>query len=204
LRPRAVPERAPVAPPRAPANATPPSDLHGEGRRRDFDITVEGTGAMGDGRVLDTLAVEMDADIYTQTPAAASADLAKLPSVMKGSFRAIFALKDPFMTPSMPAAGQAILATWRQLIDNGSLQDEEPHLKGTQRTPVARLSAKTAEGLGGSVKVFTERGAITLPVEVSDLPDGVVWLPGNSDGSQVRASLGAGHGAVVSITGGGE
>ena len=101
-----------------------------------------------------------------------------------------------------PKPGQAVLATWRQLIDNGSLQDGEPHLKGTQRTPVARLSAKTAEGLGKTVKVSTERGAITLPVEITDLPDGVVWLPGNSDGSAVRKTLGAGHGSVVTLAGG--
>ena len=33
-----------------------------------------------------------------------------------------------------------------------------------------------------------------------DLPDGVVWLPGNSGSSTVRRTLGAGHGAVVTVT----
>jgi NADH-quinone oxidoreductase subunit G len=94
-----------------------------------------------------------------------------------------------------------VLATWRQLLDNGSLQVDEPHLAGTARCVVARLSAATAKGYQ-AVTVSTERGSITLPVEVSDLPDGVVWLPANSDGSNVRVSLGAGHGSVVSITGG--
>ncbi|GAA4539730.1 NADH-quinone oxidoreductase subunit G [Amycolatopsis samaneae] len=199
LRPSEVTERADVVLPIAPAVEKAGSYLNWEGRRRDFDVTLEGTGALPDCRVLDTLAVEMDADLFTQTPAAAYADFARLGTPESRNWGYIATATE---TPSTPENGKAVLATWRQLIDNGSLQDDEPHLKGTQRTPVARLSAKTAEGLGKTVKVSTERGAITLPVEVADLPDGVVWLPGNSDGSAVRATLGAGHGAVVSITGG--
>jgi NADH-quinone oxidoreductase subunit G len=151
--------------------------------------------------VLDTLAVEMDADLFTQTPAAARGDFEKLGPASALRWTHVAAEVAP---PATAGAGQAILSTWRQLIDNGSLQDGEPHLKGTQRMPVARLSAKTAEGLGTTVKVSTERGAITLPVEVADLPDGVVWLPGNSDGSAVFKTLGAGHGAVVNLAGGGQ
>jgi NADH-quinone oxidoreductase subunit G len=46
------------------------------------------------------------------------------------------------------------------------------------------------------------RGAITLPARLAPMPDGVVWLPGNSPGSTVRPTLGAGAGAVVEISGG--
>ncbi|ANN20919.1 NADH-quinone oxidoreductase subunit G [Amycolatopsis orientalis] len=202
LRHSAVTEHANVVLPIAPAVEKAGSYLNWEGRRREFAVTLEGTGALPDCRVLDTLAVEMDADLFTQTPAAAAADLAKLPSVMNGTFIANSEMKVPFITSPAPENGKVLLATWRQLIDNGSLQDDEPHLKGTQREVVAKLSAKTAEGLGKTVKVSTERGSITLPVEIADLPDGVVWLPGNSDGSAVRASLGAGHGSAVTLTGG--
>ncbi len=67
------------------------------------------------------------------------------------------------------------------------------------------MSRATADALASSeITVSTERGALTLPVEVADLPDGVVWVPGNSPGSRVRATLGVGHGAVVSIAAGGE
>ncbi|MDT8909865.1 NADH-quinone oxidoreductase subunit G [Amycolatopsis sp. PS_44_ISF1] len=198
LRASEVTERADVVLPIAPTVEKAGSFLNWEGRRRPFDITLEGTGALADGRVLDTLAVEMDADLFTQTPAAAAADLARLGRGVVDGGR----VEAAPAAANRPATGQALLSTWRQLIDNGSLQDDEPHLKGTQRRSVARLSAKTAEGLGGTVRVSTERGAITLPVEVADLPDGVVWLPGNSDGSAVRADLGAGHGALVQISGG--
>jgi NADH-quinone oxidoreductase subunit G len=53
---------------------------------------------------------------------------------------------------------------------------------------------------GGTASVATDRGAITLPVELADLPDGVVWLPANSPGSQVRPTLGVGHGALVRVS----
>jgi len=201
LRHSGVTEHADVVLPIAPAVEKAGSYLNWEGRRREFAVTLEGTGALPDCRVLDTLAVEMDADIFTQTPAASAADLAKLPqSSVKAPFTDSGSLKESFT--DRQGNGKVLLATWRQLIDNGSLQDGEPHLKGTQREVVAKLSAKTAEGLGKTVKVSTERGSITLPIEVADLPDGVVWLPGNSDGSAVRAALAAGHGSAVSLTGG--
>ncbi|MGW4057334.1 NADH-quinone oxidoreductase subunit G [Amycolatopsis sp. NPDC004747] len=201
LRHSAVTERADVVLPVAASDEKSGSYLNWEGRTRPFDTTIEGTGALPDCRVLDTLAVEMDADLFTQTPAAARGDFEKLGQASALRWSHVAAEIAP---PATPGDGQAVLSTWRQLIDNGSLQDGEPHLKGTQRTPVARLSAKTAEGLGVTVKVSTERGAITLPVEIADLPDGVVWLPGNSDGSAVFKTLGAGHGAVVNLAGGGQ
>jgi NADH-quinone oxidoreductase subunit G len=49
------------------------------------------------------------------------------------------------------------------------------------------------------VTVATDHGSVTLPAALADLPDGVVWLPGNSGPSTVRRSLGVGHGAVVTI-----
>ena len=67
-----------------------------------------------------------------------------------------------------------------------------------------RVNAATAARLGltegAPATVRTERGAITLPVALADLPDGVVWLPGNSGESRVRAVLGVGHGDLVGVT----
>jgi len=99
-----------------------------------------------------------------------------------------------------------LLATWRRLLDNGSMQDGEPHLAGTARAAVALLSEATAADLGvhlgGEVTVSTQRGSVTLPAEAADLPPGVVWVPGNSGPATVRSSLGAGHGSVVTVRGG--
>ena len=42
-------------------------------------------------------------------------------------------------------------------------------------------------------------GALTIPVEVTPMADGVVWLPTASAGSAVRTDLGAGHGSRVTL-----
>jgi NADH-quinone oxidoreductase subunit G len=90
------------------------------------------------------------------------------------------------------------------LLDNGSLQVDEPHLAGTARPVRARMSAHTARVLGVdgavTVTVRTDRGAITVPAEPADLPDGVVWLPTNSGQVTVRRTLAAAHGDVVTVT----
>lgn len=86
------------------------------------------------------------------------------------------------------------------------MQDGEPHLAGTARRPVARMSPGTAADLGVSegrpVTVSTDRGAITLPLAVTEMPDRVVWLPQNSPGSAVGPVLGAAAGDVVDIAAG--
>ncbi|EIE97325.1 NADH-quinone oxidoreductase subunit G [Saccharomonospora glauca] len=204
LRHSEVTGHADVVLPIAPVDEKSGSFLNLEGRRREFEVTLDGTGALPDCRVLDTLAVEMDADLYTQTPAASAGDFARSTD---GLARTAHAAPDvPAPTPPSAGEGQALLATWRQLLDDGVLQDDEPHLAGTARRVVARIPRSTAEALGdpSSVTVSTDRGAVTLPVEIADLPDDVVWLPGNSPNSKLRATLGVGHGAVVSIAAGGE
>ncbi|MBB1022108.1 NADH-quinone oxidoreductase subunit G, partial [Dietzia sp. E1] len=85
----------------------------------------------------------------------------------------------------------------------GRMQDGEPHLAGTARRPVARLSAATARDIGADegdpVTVSTDRGAITLPLAITEMPDRVVWVPQNSPGSAVNATLGAAAGEIVGI-----
>jgi NADH-quinone oxidoreductase subunit G len=157
--------------------------------------------------VLDTLAVEMDVDLFTQTPAAAAAELARVGLVGAARPAGPVAEQQNGTHRAAPADGQAVLATWRQLLDISSLGVDEPHLAGTARAPQLRLNVATAArfGLveGEPAVVATERGAISLPVRLADLPDGVVWLPANSPGSRVRATLGAGHGDLVTVTAGG-
>jgi NADH-quinone oxidoreductase subunit G len=104
---------------------------------------------------------------------------------------------------SPPRAGTALLATWHNLLDAGRMQDGEPHLAGTARVAVARMSAATAAeagvAAGAKVTVSTGYGAITVPVEIRAMPDRVVWVPSNSDGCAVRSQLGAGHGSLVTV-----
>ncbi|MCP2165919.1 NADH-quinone oxidoreductase subunit G [Goodfellowiella coeruleoviolacea] len=199
LRESVVTEHADVVLPIAPAVEKSGSYLNWEGRRREFRTTLEGTGALSDCRVLDTLAVEMDADLFTQTPAAAAGDLARLAPVPRIAGRPTV-LAPP--TPQ-PLEWELVLASWRLLLDNGSLQDGEPALAGTAKPAVARLSSATAARFGVEqgqpVRVSTGHGSVTLPVELTDLPDGVVWLPGNSGTCSVRRDLAAGHGSLVAL-----
>ncbi|MBB1037040.1 hypothetical protein G6025_03390, partial [Dietzia natronolimnaea] len=52
---------------------------------------------------------------------------------------------------------------------------------------------------GDPLTVSTESGSITLPCVVTAMPDRVVWLPQNSPGSTVNATLAAAAGDVVRI-----
>jgi NADH-quinone oxidoreductase subunit G len=89
------------------------------------------------------------------------------------------------------------------LLDAGRLQDGEPYLAGTAHPPVARLSTATAGEIGAAegdlVSVSTDRGEITLPLAITEMPDRIVWLPLNSAGSSVHQQLAVTTGAVVSI-----
>ena len=100
-----------------------------------------------------------------------------------------------------------MLSTWHLLLDDGSLQDGEPHLAGTARRAVALVSAGTAARLGAAegddLTVSTDRGSVTLPLVVGELPDDVVWLPTRSQAAHVRTDLVAQHGSRVRLARGG-
>jgi NADH-quinone oxidoreductase subunit G len=50
------------------------------------------------------------------------------------------------------------------------------------------------------VTLTGDRGSLTLPAEVADVPDGVVWVPANSAGNGVLADL-ASPGSRVTVKG---
>jgi NADH-quinone oxidoreductase subunit G len=97
-----------------------------------------------------------------------------------------------------------VLATWPLLLDAGRMQDGEPHLAGTAHRAVARMSPTTAGRHGvdptGHVRVTGRVGDVVLPVAVTPMPDGVVWLPTNSRGCAVRAGLGTAAGDLVRLS----
>ncbi len=206
LFPSAVTEVADVVLPVAAAPEKAGSYLDWEGRVRPFDATLHGTGQLPDGRVLQGIAEDMDVDLRLPTPEAARAELVAL----GGAARAASATGlDVAPVPGRDLADdEAVLATWRQLLDVGTLQRDEPELAGTARPPVARIGKDVATRLGltdgDPLTVTGPRGAVTLPVLVTEMPDRVVWLPMRSPGSEVRPQLGAGSGGVVrlSVSGG--
>ncbi|GIH09974.1 NADH-quinone oxidoreductase [Rhizocola hellebori] len=205
LRMSAVSRRADVVFPVAAVAEKAGSFVNWEGRLRTFDQALDtpNTGAtLPDARVLDAIAAQLGISLGTADVHAVRRELSSLPASQTGR-------------PAMPTAspdsgtveldkGQALLATWSQLLDLGSLTDGDEVLAGTARPPVVRLSKARAAELGiadgDPVTVGTQRGAVTLPALITELPDQVVWLPTNSPGSTLRRTLGPA--TVVTVSGG--
>ncbi len=200
LRRSSVTEHADVVFPVAPTLNKEGSYFNWEGRFRPFGEAIGVSGLGSDARVLEAIAAELDVKLGLPTVAAirAEAEHVQLAPRMAPAF------SYPAAAIPMPEPGQAVLATWHHLLDNGSLQAGEKHLAGTARLPRIILAPATAAEIGAAeghdVTVSTERGSITLPLILGELPDRVVWLPTNSAGSSVRATLGVDAGAVVSIS----
>jgi len=200
LRHSEVTERADVVLPVAAAVEKSGTYLNWEGRPRRFGVALGERGTLADVRVLDAIAEEMDVALGLPSVEAARDELARL-GVWDGERVTV-----PDVAPGRPGqpdSGEAVLAGWRMLLDNGLMQAGEPNLAGTARKPVARLSAATAAEIGAApgdpVTASTEHGQITLPLVITEMPDRVVWLPMNSPDSAVHRDLGVGPGAVVRI-----
>jgi len=203
LRHSAVTERADVVFPVVPTTQKSGAFVNWEGRYRGFAPALHGStqqAGQPDHRVLDALADEMGVYLGLPTVEAAREELAGLGS-WDGKHAAGPHVAPP--EPAQPGPGEAVLTGWRMLLDSGRLQDGEPHLAGTARTPVVRLSADSAAEIGAAdgdaVTVSTSRGSITLPLTITDMPDRVVWLPLNSPGSAVHGELGVTVGSFVRI-----
>ncbi|RAY15275.1 NADH-quinone oxidoreductase subunit G [Actinomadura craniellae] len=195
----AVTDRADVVLPVAAVAEKAGTFVNWEGRGRPFEAALKVSSVMPDLRVLNALAGELDVHLGLPGPEAARRELAGL-GTYRGSRPAGPSTAAPM--PPKPRPGEALLATWRQLLDLGRMQDGEPFLAGTAKPTVARLAPGTAAGIGasGAVRVSTERGEVVLPLELTpDLPEGVVWLPTNSAGSTLHRDLGVSAGAVVRI-----
>jgi len=57
--------------------------------------------------------------------------------------------------------------------------------------------AKIGVSAGDSVKISSDLGSLTLPVIIDQIADNLVWVPRNSEGSQVIANLGFTSGSVT-------
>jgi len=201
LRASAVTDRADVVLPVAAVAEKAGTFLNWEGRAGVFRACITVPAARSDLHVLAAIADAMDVHLGLPDAAAARRELTALgasPAVAPAS-----GIRSGMPRGAAPGAGEALLATWHNLLDAGRMQDGEPNLAGTARAAVARMSAATAAEAGvadgAKVTVATGRGQVTVPVEVTPMPDRVVWLPANSAGCAVRRELGAGHGTLVTV-----
>jgi NADH-quinone oxidoreductase subunit G len=189
--------------PVAPVTDKPGTFVTWDGRPRSFDAVFVNPNALPDARVLAGVAEELGKHLGFRTSAEAHDRMAEM-GPWDGD-RA--ALSESSVTAAPAPAlldGQVALATWKLMLDNGSMQDGEKYLRATARTPVCRLSPTVASALGAMVTLEGDRGSITLPVEVAeDLADDVAWVPADSTGNGVLADL-ASPGTGVHLKGGGQ
>ena len=219
-RPTAVHEHADVVLPVAAAPERAGTFLDWEGRVRPFLGALESSGQLPDHRVLSALAEELDTDLL---PAATATDTAASGAlVATGADGTLMALRGeierlgrgagggaaqpdvPVPDAPAPGPGQAVLASWHLLLDDGTLQTEEPHLAGTAKDARVHLSEATAAELGlrsgDRAAVTGPAGSVELPLAVVEMADRVVWLPAASSGVRPGRDLGASPGHVVEVS----
>ena len=196
LRPSAVTERADVVLPVAAVTEKSGSFMSWEGRTRSFEQAVPETPHQSDLYILSLIAEALGKPLGFSTVRGAAKEFGTLAN-WDGARASLTS------HPVATSAHGVTLASWRQLLDNGSLQVNEPNLAGTARKAVARINAQLAAKLGVAngdlVTVSTDHGALSLNVELSDIVDDVVWLPRNAVASQSLRMLGVLNGAQVNI-----
>lgn len=166
-----------------------------EGRPRPFEVVLGKPASLPDLRVLAGIAEELGTSLGFRTVAEARAQMTDL-----GPWDGERAGFDAAGAPSSTKGDGLVLSTWKQLLDQGSMQDGDDHLAATARPAVARVSQQVYDATGPVLTLTGDRGSVTLPAEVADLPDDVVWVPTNSEGNGVLADL-ASPGSRVTVKG---
>ena len=185
----AVTERADVVLPVAVVTEKSGTFRNWEGRNRAFNTVAAVPGSISDAAVLEELAQQMGSTL-TVTDFWATATKPALVASANDTIQ--------------PGAGQAILSSWRHLLDKGTLQEGEPFLGATSRVGVIRVSPATATSLnlvdGASATVSHNDVAVSAPVIVTaNMADGIVWLPANTEGTALNLP----SGTCVTVTPGG-
>ncbi|HSE70242.1 MAG TPA: NADH-quinone oxidoreductase subunit G [Nocardioidaceae bacterium] len=204
VRASAVSAHADVVLPVAPVAEKSGTFVNWEGRVRPFDQVFREPGSLPDLRVLAGIAEEMGTGLGFRTVEQARAEMTEL-GPWDGERSAAPSVSAAEAAQRHEDPAHAVLATWKQLLDDGRMLDGDEYLKATARRAVALVSERTLRGLGVHagqlVTIASERGSVELPVGAADLPDGVVWAPSSSEGVNLARELGVGAGATVRLEG---
>ncbi|MEI7561518.1 MAG: NADH-quinone oxidoreductase subunit G [Actinomycetes bacterium] len=171
-----------------------------QGKSRNFEAAVESLNR-SDVRILSMLADEMGKSINLPSVNAAAKELAALGNWdgAKPSMKSAAAGNEIKVSTD-----EAVLTSWRNLLDKGSLQEGEDNLAGTARAATVVISQNRANSLsvksGELIRVSNTYGAITLPCTVADIDDAKVWLPRNSASAQLIKVLGTVGNSVVKVS----
>ena len=170
------------------------SYLDWRGSPRHFDKAMEDVDLRSDVRILSMVADALGKPINLPTVTATRAEIESL-----GNWDGAKSSFTPRALAAAPSDGFT-LVSWRFLLDLGALQQGEANLAGTAKQARAHISAATAAKLGVTeadhLKISSDHGSIELPVSIREIADNLVWVPRNSEGSQVIPSLGFTRGAV--------
>ena len=171
-----------------------------QGKVRKFEAAVEQSLNRSDVRILSMLADEIGKPINLPTVKAARNEFESI-----GNWDGQLAAMKPAIPLEVKSvkADEAILSSWRNLLDKGSLQDGEENLAGTARQSVVVISQSRASSLSVKesdlVRVSNDYGAVTLPCVIEDIDDSSVHLPRNSLGSQLFRNLGVVSNSIVKV-----
>ena len=171
-----------------------------QGKARNFEAAVEQSLNRSDVRILSMLADEIGKPINLATVKSARNEFESIGNWdgSKNSMKPVAAT-----SAINPSSDEAVLNSWRNLLDKGSMQDGEDNLAGTARKSVVVISPARAKSLSVSendlVRVSNDYGAITLPCSINDIEDSSVWLPRNSQSSQLIRNLGTVSNSIVKV-----
>ncbi|MEB8341664.1 NADH-quinone oxidoreductase subunit G [Streptomyces endophyticus] len=204
-RPSEVTDHADVVLPVAAVAEKAGTFLNWEGRARMFEAALKPDQmtrrvAPTDARVLQMVADAMDVHLGLPDLRSLRGELDRL-----GNWDGPHATEPQETTGQLPrpSSGEAVLAGHRLLLDLGRLQEGDDALAGTRHAAHARVSAATAAEAGvkdGDVLTVTGAlGSVAFPLQVTEMPDRVVWLPLNSEGGGVASDTGAVPGDLVKI-----
>jgi len=171
-----------------------------QGKSRKFDSAVESLNR-SDVRILSMLADEIGKPINLPTVSAARKEFEAI-----GNWDGAKPSMKSTVTGSSLNVGadEAIISSWRNLLDKGSLQEGEDNLAGTARATTAVISQSRASALsvkdGELIRVSNTYGAVTLPCTIADIDNSAIWLPRNSTNSQLIKVLGTVGNSIVKVS----
>jgi NADH-quinone oxidoreductase subunit G len=208
MRESEVTRAADVVFPVAPVTDRSGTFVNWEGRVRPFGKVLHNPSSLPDLRVLAGIAEELETGLAQglgfRTTEQVWSEMTQV-GPWDGERPTMSSASETFAgaRPSTIEDGEIRLASWKQSIDDGRMQDGDEAMRLTARKPVVLVGPATIEALGataGEVVTLTgPLGSLDLPIGVADLAEGTVWAPASAPGASVRHRVGP-AGSPVSIT----
>ena len=207
-----VTRAADVVFPVAPVSDRAGTFVNWEGRVRQFGKVLHNPSSLPDLRVLAGIAEELGAPLGWRTTEQVWSEMTQV-GPWDGERLSMNGFDQPVVEergtsvskPREAGSDELVLACWKQLIDDGRMQDGDEDYRATARKPVVLVGATTLADLGavvGDVVTLSgPLGSVDLPIGVADLAEGTVWAPASAPGASVRQLVGP-AGCSVTITGG--